>query len=257
MASGTQVPWTDPGGTPCCCDSCPTTEDGPDETYSPGTWSNISEGDYNALLAGGTFTLDASINIVCVSSDGAQFSPPIEETAIANLTGIALETRQSVLGSGPCYNQLIPTEPIFTTNTTDYGPLFNPPPPPEQRPLGINFTYALAIVEGTRRISLANAQNSLGQGFNSYVAEVQSTIGLDLPDFTRVVVADPSLNNPSGPQYTESTGVSATVELVMPEATYSASSIARVFYVYFFPGITAQTLTGSISVVVRYSPSAP
>lgn len=250
MATGTQVPWTDPGGTPCCCDSCPTNEDGPDAIHSPNTYQNIQEADYASLIAGGTFTLDVAINVEGTSSEGALFTPPFVETATANLTNVPLQTRSAVSGSLPCYNQLVPTTQLFTSNQLVGGGLI-PPPPPDQKALGINFTYALATVSGTKRISLANAQNSQAAGENLYVAEITS-LGFDLPDLTRLTVSDPAFVNP----LPLATGISATVQLVMPQATYSASSLARVVYFYAF-GLTPVSLTGSISVIVHYSPSAP
>lgn len=251
MATGNVVPWTDPGGPPCCCDSCPTNEDGPDEVHSPSTFQNIEESDYAALIAGGTFTLDAFINIEGISSNGALFTPAIFETATANVASVPLQTRSTVSESLPCYNQLIPTSQLFTTNFTDYGGVFDPPPPPEQMALGLNFTYALASVNGTKRISLANARNSQGAGSNDYVVSIGSTVGLDLPDFTRVIVSDPSYASP----FPLATGVTATVELIMPQATYSANT--RVVYFYATGGVTLVSLTGSISIAVTYSPLPP
>ena len=234
-----KVPWTTPGQSPCCCDPCPTTESGPDATYSPGTWSNIFEGDYNALLAGGTFTLDLSMSL---SGSSDEF-PEFVETATASHSDVLLESRESILASRPCYNQLIPTETINSSHTLGGETVL--------RPLTVNFTYALAVVSGTRRLSLANAQNSLGAGQNRYTAIVGSVIGLDMPLQTLITVSNPEYIDP----FTQADGVTASVSLVMPEATYSADNIVRVVYQYDL-GITGN-VQGTFNMVVRYSPSAP
>lgn len=54
MAIGTQVPWTTPGGTPCCCIAeCPQQTIG----YSTATRHTISADDYSSLYAGGTMRI--------------------------------------------------------------------------------------------------------------------------------------------------------------------------------------------------------
>lgn len=244
-----KVPWTTPGGPSCCCDPCPTTENGPDATYSPGTWSNIIEADYNALLAGGTFTLDLSLSL----SGTSDLFPEFVETATATHVDIPLATRTSIASALPCYNQLIPTETINSTHTLDGGTVL--------RPITVNFTYALAIVGGTRRLSLANAQTSTGGGQNKYTAIIGSVVGTDMPLQTFITVTNPEFNEPKGvctspnDYLPEATEVTASVSLVMPEATYSADNVVRVLYCYD-SGITG-TLQGTFNMVVRYSPSAP
>ena len=241
-----KVPWTTPGGTPCCCDPCPTTEDGPDATYSPGTWSNIIEADYNALLAEGTFTLDLSLSLEGTSSDGLGFV----ENAVANHVDIPLVTREAVLGSQPCYNQLIPDDVTINsthTITNPDGTVSNP----VLRPIIVNFTYALAIVGGTPRLSLANAKNSAGAGQDRYTAIIGSIVGIDLPLQTLITVSDPEYTDP----LPETNSVIASVSLVMPNATYSADNVVRVLYQYEsgFDG----SVSGTFNMTVRYSPSAP
>lgn len=82
MATGTQVPWTDPGGTPCCCvANCPDLGNGPTNVeFITATRFTISQETYVSLYSGGTMEVSLSgsasgtavsvfnANITCVAS---------------------------------------------------------------------------------------------------------------------------------------------------------------------------------------------
>jgi hypothetical protein len=59
-----KVPWTDPGGTPCCCiGDCYTDLDNEfDAPATTGEWLDLSATSYANILAGGEWSI-ASLNI--------------------------------------------------------------------------------------------------------------------------------------------------------------------------------------------------
>lgn len=249
MATGSQVPWTDPGGTPCCCDSCPTNDEGPDANVSPGTYIDIAALDYENLIfaaaANNLFTLDISVNLQGISNDGLGFI----ENATANYTGVALQTRSAVAASRPCYNQLTTVEPLLATHTTT-----NPDGTSGivTRAIGVNLTYALATINGQTKISLANAQDASGNGINDYTINIGSTVGFDLPINTYLVVASSGYELP----LPVASGVAVSFNLVTGLNTYAAGGNVRAIY-YYDPGYFDGTVTGSISATLRFALPAP
>lgn len=254
MATGTQVPWTTPGGTPCCCEEgCPTNEDGPDATYSPGTFQSIAPSDYASLLAGGTFFLD-----VAVSLEGRGFPLlDIVETATASHSGIALVSKPEIAASRPCYNQLAPESALSVEYITT---ILGDVRPATYQNMEVEATYALATIEGETKISFANAKSPQGTGSSERLIKIFGTSGADLPSAVLVTVTNPSYSEPPPPgivTYETASSVTTNVTFVLPSATYSPSSLIRVIYFYDPIALDIAEFSGSISMNVTFSPSAP
>jgi hypothetical protein len=146
MATGTQVPWTDPGGTPCCCVSCydVAAADFPFPSETQNKWQNIDASDYAAILAGGGYS--ASIN-VSVANTGVNF--PEEQTVNAsNVSLLPLETANS-----NCYLRLqcAPEDrPIVSASSNIFGGRTG------TYPLSLQFVRALGTSNGQTQINFSD-----------------------------------------------------------------------------------------------------
>jgi len=122
MATGTQVPWTDPGGTPCCCAAeCYTSfaTDPGGNTLAQGQWQQISEIDYVTLLAGGSYSGTVVANITGTNQLNSPSGPVTRvETQTANETQLMSVVRSA---EGGCFVQVESLENMTVAASRDGG----------------------------------------------------------------------------------------------------------------------------------------
>ena len=247
MATGSQVPWTDPGGPPCCCDDlCFTDLTQPDATLSPDTYQAIASEDYTALLAGGSFTFGLSSSITSVDIDGSG-------SQTISLSNQAMQSVSAVSDSLPCYNQLANVTP-FTVSMNDDGVSFT-------TTSNVRFTYALGThTDGTKRISLASVKDVNGNGlayiyaapglmtfFPTSITFIEASNLYDIPAAAGCLYATTSLPR---------AGVTASASLTIGGNTYS-TLFMRGYICYGAQNFTETSVTGSFSLQVVFTPSAP
>lgn len=123
MATGTQVPWTTPGGAPCCCiTACPDLGDGPTGVeFLTATRFSISEETYVSLFAGGLMNLVLSgsgsatavsifnANNTCTASGsfGAEWEFNIPGNSCTFVSSSSNRTKISGTGSTPVYRHYL------------------------------------------------------------------------------------------------------------------------------------------------------
>lgn len=83
------VPWTDPGGTPCCCLDCYDNNDiitgSPEAPHSLLQWFDVTPATYALLLAGGNWVAKWSETVTCFETSTLTLFPTTE-TATVNET---------------------------------------------------------------------------------------------------------------------------------------------------------------------------
>lgn len=242
------VPWTYPGGPPCCCDACPADDLGPDPIYSPGTFDNIGEDDYAALLAGGSLSMDLSFDL-----SGSDTAFTGEDTWSGSFTNEPLNYRTEVQTDAPCYQQATQANTLFYTVTTRAATGFPTITHSVELP-SINFTYALATIDSQRKLSLANAKSPSGAGGNVRIVELVNAIGgFDMPNALHLTVSNPL--EPI-PQFWEvESRPIASLQFVLPNSVYVPSQFKLL--VLFDEFAVSPAYDGSISMAVTFTPSAP
>ncbi len=121
MAAGEIIPWTDPGGDPCCCaDACFTDlANEPKEEFVDGTYIQIDAAEYASLFAGGTYTADFSIDVLANSYNAIGGLSTQQHTASG--IGIELLSHASIpSGDRPCYDRFISDE-LAVTRTRNFS----------------------------------------------------------------------------------------------------------------------------------------
>ena len=241
------VPWTDPGGTSCCCDnSCFTNLTQPDATRSPDTYQAIASEDYTALLAGGSFRFSLSSSITSTDIDGSG-------SQTISVSDQSMQSVLSVSASLPCYNQLANVTP-FTVSMNDGGANF-------ETTANVRFTYALGThSDGTKQISLASVKDLNGNG----LAYIYAAPGLMtfFPTTITFIEANNSYDMPAaaGCLYAATTlrraGVAASASLTIGGNTYS-TLFMRGYICYGAQNFIQTGVSGSFSLQVTFTPSAP
>lgn len=163
MATATQVPWTDPGGTPCCCqDACFTDfANEPRPVYADGSFVAISEEAYAALYAGGTYA--ATLNLsVQGNRDNVGGNPLSVATAteLHSFSGAVNPVALDIVDS-PCYEKYAASVTI-ARDVVNRDVQFSSP-----YTASLQFSRSLGTQAGQRYLSLAtvngpSAASSIG-----------------------------------------------------------------------------------------------
>lgn len=131
MATGTQVPWASPGGTPCCCVAdCPDVGDGPTGVeFLTATRFNITEETYIALYAGGIVNLvlsgsgtatavsifDANLTCVASGSFAAEWQFNVPGNSCTFVSNSSNRVKISGTGGTPIYSHYLESNaPLYS-----------------------------------------------------------------------------------------------------------------------------------------------
>ena len=248
MATGTQVPWTTPGGTPCCCvDNCYTnltTE--PIPVYAAGKWQVITEQDYVALLAGGTYSVAVNVDVSSVSTGWFPGPPTRSETQAGS--GIAALNYQP--SNNGCHAKLSTSSANITINAGLEGSVGS------YVVNNLQLYRSLATVDGVRYINLSSVDLVHG----SWV----SSMSID-SFFSSLVFGDlfaAILGNVSEADWVGASNnlkfvnASSQVSLTVNGNTYA--QIGAVGGQFLSPGnMSRNNLNGTMSFAVTFTPSAP
>jgi len=271
MATGTQVPWTTPGGTPCCCEENCFTDfaNEPKPIYAENSYTDIASEDYSALYAGGTYAADVLINIVA-ARDNTNAVNVFTDTETHTASAVNLPLTQTS-NDGPCYLQLTNESLSVAVTRVNRSGTFN-----STYTTSVNFVRSLGTATG-RKISLASVQgpSSLQTITNLVLLDgVQDSVfsilillrAGNMTDTVAYSCAGGGAYTPNLPATT------ATVSLIVGGNTYSA--VGAVLHPCFqtsghydqvINGATlssfgfqlSASITGFVSLAVTFTPSAP
>jgi len=240
MATGAQVPWTDPGGEPCCCqDACYTDfANEPLSPYSDDSWAAISSTDYASMLAGGTYS--TAINIDVTGSnltlserhivDNVTVSLDLSESLASNCYqrhGGSVEVTRTISSSPNNFDytaDILFARSLGTSNGNPHLSLATVCPPPSTFPAS---TFASITLSGLSALTF-------GVGVFAHVG--------DFTSFVTGLCRDAQI-------FCESS-------LIVGASTYVATGTT----IACFQTLTSMsfiTHTGTMSFVTTFTPSAP
>lgn len=151
------VPWTEPGGTPCCCVTCQR------QTLTT-AWREfeLTQAEYAALYAGGIFrrVFSGSASLNYVASCSISGSGTLQENTDYSLNGCSLST------SG---DESSRTEDI-TTSTTCGTPLFG-------KSFGTSATLGVRIFDDGEAYQYG-AQISISSGQHNFAVSYEQPLGI-------------------------------------------------------------------------------
>lgn len=235
----TFIPWTDPGGTPCCCNECYSNlETEPLLPYSENTWLSIGGSDYTSLLAGGTYS--ALINLD-VTGSNATFS----ERHQVNNAVVGLNLSEALADN--CYQRH--DSSVLVTRTFGTS--------------GTNFDYTTNVVFA-RSLGTANGQTFISlaticpPGSASLLPTFSSIALSGLSSLTFGIVLNAYVGNFTSFQtgLCRNAGIGFTSSLIVAGNTYAATGTTiACFQTIQSMGII--THTGSISIATTFTPAAP
>jgi len=255
MATGTQVPWTTPGGTPCCCDSCfNTLTDTPIPTYAQGYWQTIADADYSALLAGGTYSAAIDMDLQSVSTGYLLPPPTRSEQQTANQSGLAFTLAESTLEG--CFLRLVTTSEISLFGSTSPG-FVTACPRTVISPYSILFTRALANVDGEKYINLS----SVSSGGQTWDAAFQTTRICDILVFGNAFyflfgnVSEQEFIS-AGSRPRKFVNATTTMNCIVGGNTYSQQGIVGGEFLST-NNMNLNNMNGYANFTVTFTPSAP
>lgn len=254
MATGTQVPWTTPGATPCCCtaDCFTDLQNDPVPSFAENLWMQISEEHYASLYAGGNYTAELTVDVASQST-GWLSGEVRGETHTAHITGLELLPS----GADPCSFAGETNEGV-TINVMSYNGFYN-----SYTSSVIQFNRHLATYNQQRWLSLALVNGRTG-GTNQGFAQVPFL--MQLSAFYSSLWFGSSLwfyvANAGTPQavitctHKKFTGATSTVILKVGDTDYVTSG-GSVGCFLSASSMSLITHTGNVSLSVTFVPSAP
>jgi len=285
MATGTQVPWTDPGGTPCCCeDECYTDlANQPKPVFVENTYVDISSADYSALYAGGTYAANVSIDVTSMrQSTGGVPMTVHNNTSRHQCSENNVALTPVVTDNNPCYLRLSSSVVITNTDVSRSSSLT------VTYSTDLLFARSLGTQAGARKISLASVWESSEASTIFGMVNLSSPVaalfpgGSVFPIGLRLRTGNmdgtvPYLCQPTSVSVTPNLpNATSSVSLLVGQNSYGVSSFLHPCF--FTPGhyeqvilgqnltgttLTGQTfslsgsITGFVNIQVVFTPSAP
>lgn len=252
MATGTQVPFTDPGSTKCCCgkDCFTDLSNQYSAPYTTGRWVDISQAHFDAFLAGGTWKANISGSL---SGWTITTSPVRNQVDIAtiNASNVALSSVASDSWMGglptndaPCFDTL--RSSLFNVARSCSGYTFNPSPDTIQTELNIAIGFgsdnSFSPVKRKIQVMMLDVLAFQYRAQNSFYT-------LQCGNLSSITNSLPYRSQSATPP-------TATLAVKIGSTTYPAVTV----YVKRKFGLSSTTLnyiTGSISVELVFTPSAP
>lgn len=242
------MPWTSPGGTPCCCgDNCYanlTTD--PIPVYAAGKWQVITEQDYVALLAGGTYSVAVNVNVSSVSTGWFPGPPTRSETQAGS--GIAALTYQP--SNNGCHAKLSTSSANITINAGLEGFVGS------YVVNDLQLYRSLATVDGVRYINLSSVDLVQGSWVSSMTISSFFSV-LVFGDFFSAVLGNVSQTAWTGvSDKRKFVNATSYVSLIVNSNTYA--QIGAVGGQFLTPGnMSLNNLNGGMSFAMTFTPAAP
>lgn len=252
MALGYQVPWTYPGGPPCCCDNdCFTSLNTEfDPPYTTGQWIPILDAHYATVFAGGTWSVDIQAELEGVTISTVPVATR-QDFASINATDIELSSvaSSSLMASlpanqAPCFNAFTSEGFSVSRSTSGYSPSVSADT--------ISTQLNMSIGLGTDYLSLSRQRYIQAMMLDALAFQYRAQNSF----YTLQVGQLSSITNVSPYRNQDQPPATAALTITIGGISYAATTV----YVKRKFGLTsasANYITGSIAVDLVFSPAAP